>query len=128
SRKRDLLGACLARRAAKPPAQDGECLMDTNRIPANQPLVERLPEVRGSYRPQADLSKINWFNVGGPAEVMFRPADVQDLAHFLRHKSEDVPVTVLGVGSNLLVRDGGIEGVVIRLGKGFTEIEKHGNT
>lgn len=96
--------------------------------PANQPLVDRLPKVRGSYRERADLSKINWFNVGGPAEVMFRPADSEDLAHFLKEKPEDVPVTVLGVGSNLLVRDGGIDGVVIRLGRGFVDIHHEGNT
>lgn len=91
-------------------------------------LVERLPQVRGSYREGALLSKINWFNVGGPAEVMFRPADVADLCHFLAHKPADVPVMVLGVGSNLLVRDGGIDGVVIRLGKGFTDIHCRSNT
>lgn len=85
-------------------------------------LIERLPQVRGSYREAADLSKINWFNVGGPAEVMFRPADSKDLSYFLAHKPADIPVTVLGVGSNLLVRDGGIDGVVIRLGRGFTDI------
>lgn len=85
-------------------------------------LIDRLPKVRGTYREGAELSKINWFNVGGPAEVMFRPADVQDLSYFLSHKPADIPVVVLGVGSNLLVRDGGIDGVVIRLGKGFTDI------
>jgi UDP-N-acetylmuramate dehydrogenase len=91
-------------------------------------LIERLPMVRGSYREGADLSKINWFNVGGPAEVMFRPADVEDLSHFLAHKPSDVPVIVLGVGSNLLVRDGGIDGVVIRLGKGFVDIHCKNDT
>lgn len=90
-------------------------------------LINKLPKIRGSYRENADLSKINWFNVGGPAEVMFRPADADDLSHFLKEKPKDVAVTVLGVGSNLLVRDGGIEGVVVRLGRGFTDIEKHGN-
>ncbi len=93
---------------------------------ASSGLIARLPEIRGSYREGADLSKINWFNVGGPAEVMFRPADVDDLAHFLTHKPQDVVVTVLGVGSNLLVRDGGLDGVVIRLGRGFTDIHCDG--
>ncbi|MCE3231780.1 MAG: UDP-N-acetylmuramate dehydrogenase [Rickettsiaceae bacterium] len=89
-------------------------------------LLQSLPQIRGSYRENVDLSKINWFNVGGNAEVMFRPADTDDLAYFLQNKPSGVPVTVIGVGSNLLVRDGGIDGVVIRLGKGFVEIEKHG--
>lgn len=89
-------------------------------------LIERLPPVRGTYREDADLSKINWFNVGGPAEVMFRPADAADLSFFLANKPSDVPVTVLGVGSNLLVRDGGIDGVVVRLGRGFTAVSHDG--
>ena len=84
-------------------------------------LLERLPEVRGKYRENADLSGTNWFRVGGPAEVLFRPADTEDLARFLKHKPEGVPVTVLGVGSNVIVRDGGIPGVVVRLGRGFVE-------
>jgi UDP-N-acetylmuramate dehydrogenase len=88
-------------------------------------LTSHLPHIRGSYRENVNLSKINWFNVGGIAEVVFRPADTDDLAFFLKNKPKDVPVIVIGVGSNLLVRDGGIDGVVIRLGKGFTEIEKH---
>src|SRR5690606_36353218 len=70
----------------------------------------------------APLAGITWFRVGGPAEVMFRPADREDLLAFLAAKPADVPVTVIGVGSNLLVRDGGIPGVVIRLGRGFADI------
>ncbi|MDA0782783.1 MAG: UDP-N-acetylmuramate dehydrogenase [Proteobacteria bacterium] len=89
-------------------------------------LVARLPQVRGNYRRNVNLSKINWFNVGGNAEVVFRPEDSADLALFLKNKPEDVKVTVLGVGSNLLVRDGGIDGVVIRLGRGFTQLECDG--
>lgn len=84
-------------------------------------LIERLPSVRGRYSEASPLSRVTWFGVGGPAEVMFRPADRDDLAAFLTGKPDDVPVTVIGVGSNLLVRDGGIAGVVIRLGKGFVE-------
>lgn len=80
-----------------------------------------LPEIRGAYRYDADLSKINWFNVGGKAEIMFRPADEDDLIYFLQNKPVNLNVTILGVGSNLLVRDGGIDGIVIRLGRGFTE-------
>lgn len=85
-------------------------------------LAEKLPKVRGSYREKADLSKVNWFNIGGPAEVMFRPEDTEDLSYFLKNKSKEIPVTILGVGSNLLVRDGGIDGVVIRLGRNFVNI------
>ncbi len=87
------------------------------------PLLERLPKVRGRLTENAPLSGITWFRVGGPAEVMFRPADREDLAHFIEGLPGDVPVTVIGVGSNLLVRDGGVPGVVIRLGKDFAEIE-----
>ena len=89
-------------------------------------LIERLPAVRGRYREKAPLAAITWFRVGGAAEVMFRPADTEDLAHFLRSKPADVPVTVIGVGSNLLVRDGGVPGVVIRLGRGFAGIDVEG--
>jgi UDP-N-acetylmuramate dehydrogenase len=90
-------------------------------------LIYKLPKVRGSYREGAILAKTNWFGVGGPAEVLFRPEDVNDLSVFLKDKPEFVPVTVIGVGSNLLVRDGGIDGVVIRLGRGFTDITVEGN-
>lgn len=85
-------------------------------------LIDRLPPVRGRISENAPLAPITWFRVGGPAEIMFRPADVDDLAEFLRRKPADVPVTVIGVASNLLVRDGGIAGVVVRLGRGFVEI------
>jgi UDP-N-acetylmuramate dehydrogenase len=85
-------------------------------------LIERLPAVRGRLTENAPLAPVTWFRVGGAAEVMFRPADIDDLAGFLAAKPADVPVTVIGVASNLLVRDGGIGGVVIRLGRGFVEI------
>ena len=62
-----------------------------------------------------------WFRAGGPAEVLYSPADEADLAYFLRETPADIPITIIGLGSNLLVRDGGIEGVVIRLGRGFGE-------
>jgi UDP-N-acetylmuramate dehydrogenase len=86
-------------------------------------LIDRLPKVRGRLTADAPLSQVTWFRVGGPAEVMFRPADIDDLSAFLVGKPADVPVTVIGVASNLLVRDGGVKGVVIRLGRGFVEIE-----
>lgn len=86
-------------------------------------LIDRLPTVRGRLTADAPLAQVTWFRVGGPAEVMFRPADIDDLSVFLAAKPADVPVTVIGVASNLLVRDGGIKGVVVRLGRGFVEIE-----
>ncbi len=81
-----------------------------------------LPDVRGTYRFDAPLAPTNWFRVGGNAEVLFKPEDAADLQHFLAHLDPQIPVTVLGVGSNVIVRDGGIGGVVIKLGRGFTEL------
>jgi UDP-N-acetylmuramate dehydrogenase len=78
--------------------------------------------VRGSLTPRAPLAPFSWFRTGGPAEVLFEPADEADLAAFLGGCPPDVPVTVIGLGSNLLVRDGGVDGVVIRLGRGFQAI------
>lgn len=89
-------------------------------------LIETLPHQRGRYRAQADLAKSNWFQVGGPAECLFRPEDADDLAQFIGQRPRNVGVTVLGVGSNLLVRDGGIDGVVIRLGRAFTHCHAEG--
>ncbi len=89
-------------------------------------LLDRLPRVRGRYTADAPLAGITWFRVGGPAEVMFRPADPEDLAQFLAGKPADVPVTVIGVASNLLVRDGGVPGVVVRLGRGFVDMKAEG--
>jgi len=86
-------------------------------------LVSGLPELRGRLRANVGLAEIGWFRVGGPAEVLFTPADENDLAYFLGNLPQDVPVTVIGVGSNLLVRDGGVAGVVIRLGSGLGAIE-----
>lgn len=93
-----------------------------------QTLIDVLPPVRGSYRLQALLSKTNWFGVGGPAEVLFRPADVEDLAYFLEQKPANIAVNVIGVGSNLLVRDGGLDGVVVKLGRGFAGVTAEGET
>jgi UDP-N-acetylmuramate dehydrogenase len=87
------------------------------------PLIAQLPPARGRLTADAAIGKQTWFGVGGPAEVLFRPADLADLSGFLSGLPAEVPVTVIGVGSNLLVRDGGIPGVVIRLGRGFAAIE-----
>ncbi|MGB0920982.1 MAG: UDP-N-acetylmuramate dehydrogenase [Alphaproteobacteria bacterium] len=89
---------------------------------AHSDLINRLPAVRGTLEAGALLAPFTWFRVGGPAEVLFRPADVDDLAAFLKECPKDLPVMALGVGSNLLVRDGGVPGVVVRLGRGFNEI------
>ncbi|MEZ2330419.1 UDP-N-acetylmuramate dehydrogenase [Mesorhizobium sp. RCC_202] len=92
-------------------------------------LGDRLAGLRGRITPNAEMDKITWFRAGGLAEALFQPADEEDLAAFLRAVPEDIPVMVVGVGSNLLVRDGGILGFVIRLSaKGFGEAEVTGPT
>ncbi|SPH16999.1 UDP-N-acetylenolpyruvoylglucosamine reductase [Defluviimonas aquaemixtae] len=85
-----------------------------------------LPSVRGQLTPNRPLSDLTWLRVGGPAEWLFQPADVQDLCDFLAGLDPAVPVFPMGVGSNLIVRDGGIRGVVIRLGRGFNGIAVEG--
>jgi len=85
-------------------------------------LIERLPRARGRFEVNFPLAQLTWFRVGGPAEVLFTPADEHDLAEFLKETPREIQVYVIGVGSNLLVRDGGVPGVVIRLGRGFGEI------
>ena len=85
-------------------------------------MIDRLPMVRGSYTENFDLSRLMWFKVGGPAEVVFEPADIDDLRYFLAECPNDVPVLTIGIGSNILIRDGGVPGVVIRLGQGFGNI------
>ncbi|MFL4470754.1 UDP-N-acetylmuramate dehydrogenase [Tateyamaria armeniaca] len=87
-----------------------------------------LPPVRGTLTAQKDLSTLTWLRVGGPADWLFQPADVQDLSDFLAALDPSVPVFVMGVGSNLIVRDGGLRAVVIRLGRGFNGIEIDGDT
>lgn len=85
-------------------------------------LIDRLPAVRGKYIEGASMADLTWFRVGGAADVLFSPADAGDLGAFLSVCPADVPVLVVGVGSNLLVRDGGVDGVVIRLGKAFGRV------
>ncbi len=92
------------------------------------PLLDRLPSARGRIAVGAAIGPLTWFRVGGPADVLFRPADEADLADFLGALPLDIPVTVIGVGSNLLVRDGGVPGVTIRLGRGFAQIRAEGDT
>ena len=84
-------------------------------------LKSRLPQLRGRLLANQNLAELTWFRVGGPAQVLFMPEDENDLAYVLRNVPADVPVSVLGAGSNTIVRDGGIQGVVVRLGRGFNE-------
>ena len=89
-------------------------------------LMRLLPPVRGRIRAGAPLAPTSWFKVGGPADVLFRPADADDLCALLRARPGGVPVTVLGVSSNTLIRDGGVRGIVVKLGRGFTRVEPDG--
>ncbi len=87
-----------------------------------------LPPVRGILTPGRAMADLTWLRVGGPADWLFQPADQADLADFLRALPEGVPVMAMGVGSNLIVRDGGISGVVVRLGRGFNTVRVEGDT
>ncbi len=93
----------------------------------NETLLDRLPEVAGQYTENRPLADLSWLRVGGPAEVLFQPADLGDLQSFLRDLPANIPVFPIGVCSNLIIRDGGLDGVVIRLGRGFNGIEMVGN-
>ena len=95
--------------------------------PIERDLIRRLPPLRGRLAANAPIGPLTWFRVGGPAEVLFRPADLEDLASFLAALPSDIPVTVIGIGSNLLVRDGGIRGVAVRLGRGFAGVAATGD-
>ncbi|MBO0740619.1 MAG: FAD-binding protein, partial [Hyphomicrobiaceae bacterium] len=86
-------------------------------------IAQRMPQVRGRLIANAPLADITWFRVGGPAQLLFTPSDEADLAYFLAQLPRAIPVVVIGLGSNLLVRDGGVPGVVIRLGRGFAQID-----
>ena len=89
--------------------------------------MTNLPTPRGKLTPDRPLADLTWLRVGGPADWLFQPADVGDLADFLRDLPTDIDVFPMGVGSNLIVRDGGIRAVVIRMGRGFNHIEVNGN-
>src|SRR5712692_5707532 len=86
-------------------------------------LNARMPQLRGRLLANQSLAELTWFRVGGPAQVLFMPEDEADLAYFLAALPAAIPVTVIGLGSNLIVRDGGVPGVVIRLGRGFGEVK-----
>jgi len=85
-------------------------------------LKASMPELRGRLMENQSLAELTWFRVGGPAQALFMPEDEADLAYFLAHLPDKIPVTVIGLGSNLIVRDGGVPGVVIRLGRGFNAV------
>jgi UDP-N-acetylmuramate dehydrogenase len=89
-------------------------------------LKAKMPQLRGRLLPNQSLAELTWFRVGGPAQVLFMPEDEDDLAYFLQNLPADIPAIVVGLGSNLIVRDGGVPGVVIRLGRGFNEITVEG--
>ena len=89
-------------------------------------LKAKLPQLRSRLMPNQSLAELTWFRVGGPAQVLFVPEDEADLAYALGHLPRDLPVTVVGLGSNLIVRDGGVPGIVIRLGRGFSDIAVEG--
>jgi UDP-N-acetylmuramate dehydrogenase len=90
-------------------------------------LLDRLPAVRGTLTPDADIASLIWFRCGGKADILFEPADAEDLAAFLAATPQDIPVIPLGLGSNLIVRDGGVAGVVVRLGKAFSFVRQDGD-
>ena len=85
-------------------------------------IIDSLPVVRGMLQENYPLSKKSWFGVGGPAEALFIPEDIDDLVYFLRNVPDEIPITILGAISNVLIRDGGIPGVVILLGDLFKKI------
>jgi len=86
-------------------------------------LKARMPELRGRLLANQSLAELTWFRVGGPAQVFYIPEDENGLAYFLRNLPTEIPVYVIGAGSNLIVRDGGVPGVIIRLGRGFNEVK-----
>ena len=91
-------------------------------------LKSLMPALRGRLTANQPIGDFTWFRVGGPAQAFFAPQDDDDLAYFLKNLAADIPLTVIGVGSNLIVRDGGVPGVTIRLGRGFNEIKCDGDT
>jgi len=93
--------------------------MDNPMFATAEATLARLPTIKGRYSINEPLAQSTWFRVGGPAEVMFKPLDESDLQHFLQNCPSDIPLTILGVASNTIIRDGGIRGVVIKLGREF---------
>jgi len=116
-----------ARTRYKTPAQGGGDTRGKQLMTQLEPPLQlKLPEVRGRISYNVPLAHLTWFGVGGPAEAVFRSADREDLVEFLKNTSRDVPITMMGVASNLIIRDGGIPGVVIRLGRDYADIQVEG--
>src|SRR5436305_13733346 len=90
-------------------------------------LKSKLPTLRGRLLANEPLAPLTWFRVGGPAQALFMPEDEEDLAYLLANLPREIPVTAIGLGSNLIVRDGGVPGVVVRLGRGFNKIKLAGD-
>ena len=86
-------------------------------------LKAQMPELRGRLLANQPLSTVSWFRTGGPAQAFYMPADEADLSYFLKNLPPDIPLTVIGASSNLIIRDGGVPGVVVRLGRGFNEVK-----
>jgi UDP-N-acetylmuramate dehydrogenase len=105
----------------------GACLNIAYRLQRQEQAMNSIPEPRGALTAGRSLADLTWLRVGGPADYFLQPADTDDLADFLRALPADVPVFPMGVGSNLIVRDGGLRGVVIRLGRGFNQISVDGD-
>ena len=121
-------GDCPALRNRRPSIQGVTVSLASFRVLIYpSPMTRILPAVRGTLTPGRPLADLTWLRVGGPADWLFQPADEADLAAFLARLDPAVPVFPMGVGSNLIVRDGGIRGVVVRLGRGFNGIAVEGN-
>src|SRR3954453_11059392 len=105
------------------PTRSEQSMIFPDIVPA---LKAQMPKLRGRLLPNQSLAELTWFRVGGPAQVLFMPEDEADLAYFLGVLPADIPVTVVGLGSNLIVRDGGVAGVVVRLGRGFNDVTVDG--
>src|SRR5262245_57144957 len=114
------MGACPAAVAGSRAGPRRRCRVTAPDLSTR--LAAEMPELRGRFMGHVPLADFTWFRVGGPAEVLFSPADPADLAYFLKCLPTSIPTFVLGLGSNLLVRDGGVPGVVIRLGRGFSQV------
>src|SRR5262249_22589222 len=119
-RQHHAMGLCAAGRPGR--ARQGGVTAAVAFPDITSALKSQMPDLRGRLMANQPLADLTWFRVGGPAQVLFMPDGEDDLAYFLKHLPSDVPVTVIGLGSNLIVRDGGIPGVVVRLGRGFNEV------
>src|SRR5262245_17788873 len=119
-RQHHAMGLCAAGRARR--AREGRVSFP-DIVPG---LKAKMPALRGRLLPNEPLAPLTWFRVGGPAQVLFMPEDEADLAYLLKHLPDDIAVTVVGLGSNLIVRDGGVAGVVVRLGRGFSDVTIEG--